>query len=193
VRIKEIYGVHHSYGAYEECHVDIGKILALISIIIVVGPLASAIILYRDNPIALIMPDVEELTENFEGYFPTVEYAGYEIVDPETSFRVLLNMTNNSDDSFTFNTMNFSAYCKEHNTFLGYGYGENLPPTIPPKSSAIFRLLITFTHEGQTDIETFHRGDTDFYAVLRDVTIVVQGIAVEKGDEMDIGPIEIPA
>jgi len=28
----------------------------------------------------------------------------------------------------------------------------------------------------QTDIETFHRGDTDFYAVLKGVTIVVQGM-----------------
>jgi len=173
--------------------VDIGKILALISIIIVVGPLASAVILYRDNLVALIMPDTEELTEKFEGYFPTVEYAGYEIVDPETSFRVLLNMTNNSDEHFTFDVMNFSAYCKEHNTLLGYGYGENLPLTIPPKSSDIFRLLITFTQGGQTDIETFHRGETDYYAILRDVTIVVQGITVELGDEMEIGPIEIPA
>jgi len=172
---------------------DIGKILAAISIMIVVGPLASAVILYRDNVIALIMPDVEDIMEKFEEYFPTVEYADYEIVDPETSFRVLLNMTNNSDDTFTFDIMNFSAYCKEHNTFLGYGYGENLPLTIQPKSSDIFKLLITFTQGGQTDVETFHRGETDFYVILREVTIVVQGITVEVADEMDIGPIEIPA
>jgi len=174
---------------------DIGKILALISIIIVAGPLASAVILYKDNPIALIMPDVEELKEKFEGYFPTVEYLGYENVT-ETSFRVLLNMTNNSDDPFTFNEMNFSAYCKEHNTFLGYGYGENLPLVIPPESFDIFELLITFTPESQAHIETGHQSDTDlytFYAILRDVNIVVQGITVELGDEIETGLIEIHA
>lgn len=171
----------------------LGIILAAISIIIVVGPLASAVILYRDNLIALIMLDIEELTEKIEGYFPTVEYVGYEIVDPESSFRVMFNITNNSDEDFTFNTMEFSAYCSQHEgVLLGYGHGVGFPLTISGRSSEILSIQVTFTEEGQTHIETNHRGDTNFYATVKDVLVVVQGVEVELGDEIDVGPIEIP-
>lgn len=172
---------------------NVGKILAIISIIIGVGPLASAALLYSGNPMGLIMPDVEEFTEKFEGYFPTIESVDFEIVNPGTSNRVLLNMTNNSDDRFTFDGMNFSVYCKEHNTLLGYGYGENLPMEIASKSFDVIELLVTFNQEGQMHIATFHRGDTNFYEVLRDITMVVQGVTVEMDSDIEMGPIEIPA
>lgn len=173
---------------------NLGAILAAISIIIVVGPIASAVIMYKDNPIELVMPDIEEITDKIEDYFPTVEYVGYEIIDPESSFRVKFNVTNNSDEDLTFNTIKFSAYCKQHEeVFLGYGHGEGFPLTIPGRSSGILSLFVTFPMEGQTHIETHHRGDTDFHAILKDVLVVVQGVEVELGDVIDVGPIEIPA
>ncbi|KPV63395.1 MAG: hypothetical protein AOA66_0871 [Candidatus Bathyarchaeota archaeon BA2] len=167
----------------------IGKILTLISITIMVGPLAFAVILYRDNPVALIMPDIGDISEKFEGYIPKFEYAGHEKLS-ETSFRVFVNITNNSDASFTINEINFSVYCKEHSTtLLGYGSGEDLPLTIESKSLGTLSLLITITQEGRTHIETAHPGETKFDVILRDVTVVVQGITVELGKEIEV---EIP-
>jgi len=172
---------------------NLGTILAAISIIIVLGPVVSAVIIYRDNLIELVMPDIEELTDKIEDYFPTVEYVGYEIIDPESSFRVIFNVTNNSNEDFTFNTINFSAYCSQHEeVLLGYGYGEDFPLTIPGGSSGILSLHVTFTNEGQTHIETYHRGDTNFHVIVKNVLVVVQGVEVELGDEIDVGPIEIP-
>lgn len=172
---------------------NLGIILAAISIIIVVGPIASAIVIYKDNPLALVIPDVEELTDKIEDYFPTVEYVGYEIIDPESSFRVMFNITNNSDEDLTFNTINFSAYCSQHDeVLLGYGYGEGFPLTISGLSSGILSLHITFTIQGQTHIETHHRGDTNFHAIVKNVLVVVQGVEVDLGEEIDVGPIEIP-
>lgn len=172
---------------------NLGTILAAISIIIVVGPIASAVVMYKDNPIALVMPDIEELTDKIEDYFPTVEYVGYEIIDPESSFRVMFNVTNNSDEDLTFNTIDFSAYCGQHEeVLLGYGHGEGFPLTISGRSSGELSIHVTYTEEGQTHIETHHRGDTNFHAILKNVLVVVQGVEVELGDEIDFGPIEIP-
>jgi len=172
---------------------NIGTILAAISIIIVVGPIAAAVIMYKDNLIALIMPDIEELTDKIGDYFPRIEYVGYEIIDPESSFRVMFNVTNNSDEDLTFNTINFSAYCSQHEeVLLGYGHGEDFPLTISGRSSGILSLYVTCTKEGQTHIETHHRGDANFHAILKNVLVVVQGVEVELGDEIDVGPIEIP-
>jgi len=172
---------------------NLGIILAAISIIIVVGPIFSAVIIYKDNLIALIMPDIEGLTDKIGDYFPNVEYVGYEIIDPESSFRVIFNVTNNSDEDFTINTINFSAYCSQHEeVLLGYSYGEDFPVTISRGSSGIVSFHVTFTVQSQTHIETLHRGDTDFHATLKNVQVVVQGVEVELGDEIDVGPIEIP-
>lgn len=172
---------------------NLGTLLAAVSIIIVVGPIVSAVIIYKDNLIELVMPDIEELTDKIEDYWPTVEYVGYEIIDPESSFRVTFNVTNNSGDDFTFNTIEFSAYCSKHGeVLLGYGYGEDFPLTIPGQSSRILSFHITFTVEGQTHVEAHHRGDMNFHAILKNVLVVVQGVEVELGDEIDVGPVEIP-
>jgi len=172
---------------------NLGTILAAISIIIVVGPIFSAIVLYKDNLIALVIPDIEQLKDKIEDYFPQVEYVGYEIIDPESSFRVIFNITNNSEEDFTINTINFSAYCSQHQeVFLGYGYGESFPVTISRGSHRIVSFQITFLIQGQTHVETLHRGDTNFHVTLKNVLVVVQGVEVELEDEIDVGPIEIP-
>jgi len=172
---------------------NLGTILVAISIIIVVGPIFSAVIVYKDNLIALVIPDIEELIDKIGDYFPNVEYVGYEIIDPESSFRVIFNVTNNSDEDFTINTINFSAYCSQHKeVFLGYGYGEGFPVTISGRSNRTVSFQITFPMQGQTHVETLHRGDTNFHATLKNVLVVVQGVEVELGDEIDVGPIEIP-
>jgi hypothetical protein len=172
---------------------NLGTLLAAISIIIVVSPIVSAVIIYQDNLIELVMPDIEELTDRIEDYLPTVEYVGYEIIDPESSFRVTFNVTNNSDDDFIFNTIEFSAYCSEHEeALLGHGHGEGFPLTIPAGSSGILSLYVTFTMEGQTHVDTHHRGETNFHVIVKNVTVIAQGVEVELGDEIDVGPIEIP-
>lgn len=172
---------------------NLGTILAAFSITIMLVPIVSAVIIYRDNLIELVIPDIEELTDRIEDYFPTIEYLGYEIIDPESTFIVMFNITNNSDEDFTINTINFSAYCLQHNeTLLGYGYGENLPLTISGHSSATLNFQVTFTTLGQTHIETYHRGDTNFHVLLMNVIVIVQGVEVQLPEEIDFGPIEIP-
>jgi len=170
-----------------------GIILTIITIIIVVGPIVSAVIMYKDNLIALIVPDVEELTDKISNYFPTVEYADYEVIDAKSSFNVKFNVTNNSGEDFTVKAVNCSAYCSEHEgVLLGYGYGERLPLIVPKRSSKILSLLVTFTNEGKNHVEADHRGDKDFYAVLKNVLVVVQGIEVKLGDNIEVGPIKMP-
>ena len=72
-------------------------VLAAISIIVIVGPLLAAVITYKENPIALVMPDIQEISNEIKDYVPKVEYVGYEIIDPESSFRVKFNVMNNAD------------------------------------------------------------------------------------------------
>jgi len=172
---------------------NLGIILTAISILIVVGPIVSAVIIYKDEPLSLITPNVEELTDKIQDYVPTVKYDSYEVIDPESSFRVKFKVTNNYDEGLTFNTINFSAYCSKHEAvLLGYGYGEDFPLTIPGHSTRILSILVTYTTEGRNDIETNHMGDTNFQAVLKNTIVEVQGIEVELEDEITVGPIEIP-
>ena len=173
---------------------NLGIILAAISILIVAGPLVSAVVIYKDEPIALVLPNVEEVTDNIQNFVPKVEYEGYEIVDPDSSFRVKFNITNNSNKDLTFNTINFSAYCKQHpGVFLGYGQGENFPLTVPEESSRILSILLTYTSAGRTHMENLHKGDTNFHAILKQVHVAVMGVEIELEDEVDIGPIQIPS
>ena len=170
----------------------LGVILAAVSILIVVGPIVSIVISYQGNPVAEIVSNIETLTEIIEGTYPTVEYVGYEVTDPESSFRVIFNITNNFNEDLTLNTINFSAYCsQDRDVLLGYGHGEGLPLAVPAGSLALLNLSITYTKQGQMHIETHHIGDTNFYVMLENVLVIMQDVEVEL-DEIDIGPIEIP-
>ena len=75
---------------------------------------------------------------------------------------------------------------------MGHGHGADFPLTLSERSSRIVSLQITFTTEGLSHIEALHMGDTDFYAVLRDVVVVAQGVEVKLVDEINVGPAEIP-
>jgi len=149
--------------------------------------------MYRGNLTALVMPNIEELRNKIEDYFPTVEYVGCEIIGSQLSLRMLFNVTNNSDGDFKINSMDFAVYCSQHKgVFLGDGHGEGFPRTIPGRSSTVLSFLVVFTGEGLTHIGVQHRGDTNFYVILKDVFVVAQGVEVELGDEIDVGPVEIP-
>ena len=176
-----------------ERRLNLGIALAVVSVVIALGPIFSAIFLYRDNVTALVTPNIEELREKIEAYFPTVEYVGYEIVGSELSLRVMFNVTNNSDGDFKLNSMTFSVYCSGHEgVLLGSGHGVDFPLTISGRSSKIVSVQVTFTADGLSHVLALHRGDTDFYVVLRDVVVVAQGVEVELGDEIDVGPVVIP-
>jgi len=170
--------------------VSLEGILIAVSIIIVAGLI---VVNYQDNPIAELSFNIEGLTEIIEGDLPTIEYLGYEIIDPESSFRLMFNVTNNSDEELTINTINFTAYCAQHEeVLLGYGHGEGLPLTVSGRSYGTLSIFVICTVQGQTHIENYHIGDEDFHLTLKNVLLVVQGVEVELEDEIDVGPIEIP-
>jgi len=171
---------------------NLGIVLAMISIMIVVCPILSAVFMYRGDLTELVRPNIEELRDKIKNFFPTVEYVGCEVISPELSLKVMFNVTNNSEGDFKFTSMNFSVYCSQHvEVLLGYGYGAGLPLTISGRSSRILSLHVVFTTEGRIHIGTEHRGDRDFHAILKDMVVVAQGVEVELGDEIDVGPIEI--
>jgi len=172
---------------------NLGIVLAVISIMIVVCPILSAVFMYRGDITELVTPNIDELRDKIEDFFPTVEYVGCEVIGPEFSMKVMFNVTNNSDRDFKFTSMNFSVYCSQHGkVLLGYGYGAGLPLTISGRSSRILSLHVIFTTEGLIHIGTQHRGDRDFHAILKDMVVVAQGVEVKLGEEIDVGPIEIP-
>ena len=177
-----------------ERRLNLGIALAVVSVVIALGPIFSAVFLYRGDFAALVKPNIEELREKIGAYFPTVEYVGCEIVGSELSLRVMFNVTNNSDGDFKFNSMTFSVYCSEHKgVLLGSGHGVGFLLTISGRSSKIASVQVTFTADGLSHVLALHRGDTDFYVVLRNVVVVAQGVEVELGDEIYVGPVVIPS
>lgn len=172
----------------------VGLILLLVSVI-TVSPVLVALVSYRDNLMALFMPT--ESTMNALGEFtrtiPSIEYLNYEIINPERSIRVNLKISSSYDLELKLNSLTLTAYCHEHDTFLGDVFGENTPLAIPVKGSAILSLKVTFSLEGKNDVDIYHRDMANLYLDLRELNIDIHGLEIDYTEFLEVGPIEIPS
>jgi len=160
---------------------NIRWVLLAISVLIFVGPIGAALVIYRDNLAALVMPETPE----FLTAAPEITYVG---IDSSNPLSMRFKIENPYKMSLSLNSIGAEVFCSDHNTLLGFA-NETDSVSIPAKSTAIISLALTFTSQGVTHIQTSHLG-TNFYIDLRDLELDVQGIKLHSEEQIShVGPI----
>jgi len=165
-------------------------VLTLVSIAIVVGPIAIMLIAYQDNlPELLIPPEINEIADNllsgggggFEA--PTQLNSTY---DP-SSRTVTLTFQFKNPFSFpvTVNSMSGSMMCDKHDFPLGNATLKK-PVSVGAGETATVTVLGTWTEEAVDHFQTAHSGEKKTTVDLRNLAMDVSGIKIQTNERIRI-------
>lgn len=175
--------------------------LTILSIAIVVGPIASVVLLYRDNLVGLVVPpEIKNLGENLSVnnsssspfiagsnvQLPTL--AGETQYNQETgAFSYPINFTNPLKTEISVDQISAQIQSKDNNAILG-NISITQPIEIAPGQSGIINATGNLDPEAINQIKAQYSGDVNNIA-LENVNIVVGGIQIHF-DELDAGSLQ---
>jgi len=163
-------------------NIHIKWILRAISLVILVVPICSGLLIYGGNLSALVMPEKTDFLKDT----PQVEWIGYQASTHKLEFK----FSNPWKMAIMFNSMSADVYCKDHNVLIGAINLPN-PVTVQPKFSQKISLVITFSSTAQSHFINYHFG-AGASAELRNMEFTVQGVKLTSNQPMDIGTIIYP-
>jgi hypothetical protein len=168
--------------------------LTVLSIVIIVGPIAGVVVAYRDNLLGLVVPpEVNSLVNgNFtESQFQPPMPVGEPQYNPETrTFTFPFNFTNPLKNEISIDQLSAEVKCKENNVTLGT-VSINEPIKISPGETAIINATGVWTQEAINQLKAQYSGSSDINVAFENVNVVVGGIKVHL-DELDAGSIPLP-
>jgi len=158
-------------------------ILLIISIAIVVGPIGGALLAYRDDLQALVVPETPE----FMSKTPEITYLDYTI--SANTIKLRFKFVNSYNTNLSISSIDAEIFCVEHNVKLGFA-NETTPIEVTSKSSAIITLALNVT-QAKTHFLTEHVGKTVVNIELRNLEVNVQGVKIRYTQAVDAGSIPI--
>ena len=177
--------------------------LTVLTIAIMVGPLAVMVYIYRDNLLGLVLPpqvsnlvnmnnntNSTALASNFHPPMPV----GQPKYNPENrTYTFAFNFTNPLESNISVDSMSAGVICKQHNVFLG-NVSLDSPLRIAPNETAIIDISGGWTEEALNHFKTYHSGpeDDDINVGLENLNVEVAGIQVSLDKLPDIGWVPLP-
>jgi LEA14-like dessication related protein len=167
--------------------------LALISVAITAGPICGALIIYRDNLLAVVIPpQASDLLTDFTNKSPNATFVEYYYNASSQSVTLKINVTNPYSFDLTINSFSADVECREHHYHLG-NVTSNVPQNIPKNSFALISVVMIWTQDAAKHFQTSHLGESSIFVDLVDSKVDVQGIAVQLQSRESIpDPIPIP-
>jgi hypothetical protein len=168
-------------------------ILALVSIVIIVGPLGAALLVYHSNLGAVLTPsNTSKLTNMLSTQggikMPNVTSSWCNLTSQ--TFCLLFNFTNPTPTSLTL--IAYSANLTDHCD--GYSMGSIAlanPVTASANETITFQMTSTLNEETTEHIATVHTGASSFDVDLCDVNINYAGIILHPNGTSTVNNVSI--
>ena len=171
--------------------------LTLLSVAIVVGPIAGVLFVYRDNLLGLVVPP--EVNNLMNGGFTESQFqppmpVGEPQYNKETrTFTFSFKFTNPLQNEIAINVISAGIKCKDHNVFLG-NISLDRPLKIAPGESAIINASGSWTQEAISHFQAQHSGpeDDDINVAFENLNVDLAGIKVQMDELADAGWVPLP-
>jgi len=169
-------------------------LLTIISVVVVAGPLAWEVMVYKDNLSGLIVPP--EVTTFMgltgeDGVFSGVGFEAPRVVGSgfdvnSRTVEVILNVTNPLDVDLNLEVLNGTLVCSEHDFVLGF-VGINGAVEFWGKQSTVFSVVGSWVPDALTHVGSSHVGENEVGIDLIDVYVEVNGVMVSLGERIHLG------
>jgi hypothetical protein len=191
-KIKSISSIKNDTGMDK-----VNLAFTILSIAIIVGPIAGVIYIYRDNLLGLVLPpEVKSLTNGdlAESKFQPPMPAGEPQYDPETkTFTFSFKFTNPLQNEISINQISADVKCKDHNVHLG-NVSINEPIKIGPGETVVINASGSWTQEALNHFKAQHCGpeDDDINVAFENLNVDLAGIKVHMDELPDAGWVPLP-
>ena len=171
--------------------------LTILSIVIIVGPIAGVVYVYRDNLLGLVVPpEVKGLMNGSftESQFQPPMPVGQPQYNPETkTFTFSFKFTNPLQNEISIDDISAGIKCKDHNVFLG-NVSISKPIKIAPGETAIINASGSWTQEALNHFQAQHSGpeDDDINVAFENLNVDLAGIKVQMDELADAGWVPLP-
>lgn len=166
-------------------------VLLLTSIAITVGPIGTALVMYRDNLIELVVPsEASDILTTFSSEKPSATFENYEYNISLNTVTLKINLTNPYKFTLVVDSLSADVECREHHFHLGKAYSQN-SQNIPSGSTKSVTLTVTWDEEALYHINNNHHGQSTVFVDLVQLKADVQGVNVQLQDRISI-PDPIP-
>jgi len=177
--------------------------LTILTILIAVVPLTTQVILYRENPVDLIIPPtIADLLSGGTDDLATadaVNFAGMSfslptlIDDPilfqNGTIKLVYQFTNPLDGKITINSMDADIVCIDHNFTIGNVFIE--PATLEPNQTIELNVIGILTPQAVEHITKYHKDQNSIDTQFKNYSVDLTGIKITL-PYRKLGPIQIP-
>ncbi|MDR2700328.1 MAG: hypothetical protein LBC12_05940 [Nitrososphaerota archaeon] len=177
--------------------------LTMISILIVVIPITVQVIIYRDNPVDLILPPTFAALLNGGtddlSTVDVVDFAGMSFSLPflseepvffqNNTIKLIYTFTNPLDGKITITTMDAKMVCTDHKFKLGDTFIE--PATLEPKQTINFNVYCILSTTAIEHIATHHQGQDSINTEFENFSVDLTDIKIIM-PHRKLGSIQIP-
>jgi len=184
-----------------------GAILAILNVVMILGPVAGVAVIYRDNlQQTVITPQIQDLItasggnavnggsmDLFSGQgFALPQFVSATADVAARSVTLVVNFTNPFNYDLIVNSISADVVCVEHNFNLGYAVLVE-PTNLPANQTADFNIACTWTQAAEDHFLTEHTGASSVAAEIVGLTANVNGITIQSDQAYPIGDLPISA
>ena len=169
--------------------------LILITIVITLGPVLGAAILYAYNPLELVIPP--NIAEMLSGSFftnrspepPKFEGSQYDVVSRTVTLR--FNFANPINRDITINSMNATVECTADNFSLGTTTLKN-PVNVHAGETALITIEGAWTEAAINHFQTDHLGEQEIDVNLVGLVIDMDGMMIQMNEPVRVPHVPLP-
>jgi len=167
----------------------LGLILALISIGAVAGPVAGVVLVYKNNPVEMIVPsEIEALIAGSFGADEPFELPQYvsSSFDPSTqTLTATFSFANPFELDLRVNSLSADVECAIH--AFNLGHAELVDPVpIDAGDTALIHMVFKWTQAAEDHFLTAHSGATSIDIELVNLGVDVSGITIETPESVSV-------
>jgi hypothetical protein len=170
-------------------------VLTLINILVVLGPIAGVLILYRNNLTEIVVPQeaksvMANLTSSENSLvMPQLVGSSYDVATRTVT--VTFNFTNPLDVDLKINELAADVECAAHGYTLGHA-GISGPVQIRSGETANITVVFTWTQQAETHFMEAHAGAASIDIDLVNLVADVSGITVQTPEHVSIPNVPLP-
>ncbi|MEM1587269.1 MAG: hypothetical protein QXX99_06160 [Candidatus Bathyarchaeia archaeon] len=174
----------------------ISVILAVINILVAIGPITSMVVMHVSNPIEVIIPPELQLNEELGSFWETlqtIELINVTYAPDARTLTLLFSITSRLNDELDVNDIEADVVCVRHDYLLGHAHLIS-PVALEPGRTAFLTVQSQWTADAEQHIRSQHAGEGTIDISLVNFTMDIEGVMVQIGQPIILRnvPIGLP-
>lgn len=174
----------------------ISVVLAVINILVSIGPILGIVLVHVSNPVEVIIPpEVQELTETLESFgetLQTIELSNVTYIPETRTLTLPFSITNELNIDLEVNNIEADIVCVEHGYTLGHAYLIS-PVKLESGEKSYLIVKSQWTVDAEQHIRSQHAGEGAIDINLVNFTVDINGMVVQTSQPITLTGIPIGA